>query len=146
RAGAHIKLIETGETHAVPAPAALATAIWTPMAWFPDGTKLLAGGFELGHLSTWTVSVLSGTTRMLRDNAAPGNVSPTDSRIVFREKMDSSWMAGELWVMGAGGEEPHKVVAAGANSGLGSEVWWPNGQRVAYIRFHRAADKVEKSI
>src|SRR6266571_8718908 len=47
-------------------------ALWVPMAWFPDGTKLLVGAFESGHTSGWTVSVLSGTARMLRDPSALG--------------------------------------------------------------------------
>jgi serine/threonine protein kinase/Tol biopolymer transport system component len=148
RSGIHIKLIETGESHTIPAPAALGgDDLWAPVAWFPDGTKLLSGWFTPpSHSSTWTVSVLSGTARMLHDNAGPGNVSPVGSHVVFSEDIRSSWMVGELWVMGPSGEEAHKVVAVDADSGLGSEVFSPNGQRIAYIRFHQAADKLEMSI
>src|SRR5205823_13315606 len=144
RSAIRIKLIETGETHTIPPPLGVSkNALWVPMAWFPDGTKLLVGAFESGHTSGWTVSVLSGTARMLRDNAGVGSVSPKDSRILYTEKIDSSWMGRELWIMGASGEEAHKVFAVDANSGLGSEAWSPDGQRLAYIRFHQAGDKVE---
>jgi eukaryotic-like serine/threonine-protein kinase len=143
RSGMHVKLIETGETHTIPLPAALPNgAIWGPMAWFPDGTKLLAGAFVWPHASTWTVSVLTGAARMLRDNAGAGNVSPVDSRIAFAETLGSLG-ARELWMMGANAEEPYKFLGVDANSGLGSFVFSPNGKRLAYIKAHQTPERIE---
>jgi eukaryotic-like serine/threonine-protein kinase len=147
RAGTHIKVIETGETRKISVPPGLPkNALWAPAAWFPDGTKLLVGGFEWPtHMSTWTVSVLSGAARMLRDYAGAGNVSPLDSRIAFAAVV-GPFGARELWIMGANGEDPRKFLDVDANSGLGSFVFSPNGKRLAYIRAHQAPDRIEMSL
>ena len=145
QSGVHIKLIETGETQTIPPPAniKLGRAYWWPSAWFPDGTRLLATAFEPGRpASLWTVSILGGTPRELRDNAGVSMTSPDGLRIAFSAGPDSN----ELWMMGANGEDPRKLVTLDANSAFETVIWSPDGQRIAYIKTHRAPDKSEKSI
>lgn len=52
----------------------------------------------------------------------------------------------ETWLMGANGEEPHKILAVKEGNWFGRLVWSPDGQRIAYMKFHIVPDKLEKSI
>ena len=151
QSGVHIKLIDTGETQTVPLPAKLKAAgvYWSPSSWFPDETKLLATASEPTgmHASLWTVSILGVAPRELRDNAAGARVSPDGSRIAFVSGIsftgETGTAAHELWVMGANGEDPRKLVPLDANSALQMGAWSPDGQRIAYMKFHQASDKLE---
>ncbi|MGA7414123.1 MAG: protein kinase, partial [Bryobacteraceae bacterium] len=139
RSGIHIKLVETGETRTIPRPGAIKTEmVWAPMSWFPDGTKLLAMASDY---SIWTVSVLGGTARLLRDNAMAGIVSPDGSLVAFGGNPILG-LAQELWLMGPEGEDPRRLVGTDGDSGLASFAWSPNGQRVAYIRLRRRTGEI----
>jgi eukaryotic-like serine/threonine-protein kinase len=145
QSGIHIKLIETGEMQTISPPVRLKAnnASWAPVSWFPDGSRLIAAGSEHGqHPSVWVVSVLSGTSRELREDAFAGPVSPDGSQIAFTASF-SFGNGRELWLMGPNGEDPHRLVALDENSALWSVAWSPDGQRLAYGRFHQAGDKWE---
>jgi DNA-binding winged helix-turn-helix (wHTH) protein/Tol biopolymer transport system component len=145
-AGVHIKLIETGETQTIRPPANHSS--WSPDAWFPDGTKLLVTAFEPGgvHGSLWSVSILGGTPRELRDDAWTAWVSPDGSQIAFISGI-SVGGSRELWVMAANGAEPRRLFVLDANSALLQTVMWsPDSQRIAYFKVHQAPDKSEVSI
>ena len=149
QSGVHIKLIETGETQTIPPPEdpQPGAAFWSPYAWFPDGTKLLVGTLNLRGLqaSLWTVSMLGGAPRKLRDNAFVSSVSPDGSRIAFAAGLGFGG-GHELWVMRAQGDEPRKVVALDGTSFLQAIAWSPDGRRIAYSKFQQVADKFEVSI
>lgn len=149
QSGVHIELIETGETQTIPLPAnlQLGGAFWWPMSWFPDGTKVLAGALDPRGLQTslWTVSILGGAPHKLRDDAFDGSVSADGSRIAFISGQSDAG-GHELWVMNAHGDEPRKVAAFDRNSTLQLATWSPDGQRIAYYKFHQATDKSEVSI
>jgi Tol biopolymer transport system component len=152
--GIHIKLIETGETQTIRRPPRLkgSNASWAPVSWFPDATKLVAGGTEPGpHPSIWVVSVLSGSARELRDGAFAGPVSPDGSQIAFTAGASNSvWgfsnFGRELWLMGANGEEPHRIATLDADNSFSSVVWSPDGERLGYVRIHQVTDEVVYSI
>jgi serine/threonine protein kinase len=147
QSGIHIKLIETGETQTIARPARLneKDVSWAPVSWFPDGTRLVAGATERGaHPSIWVVSILSGKVHELRDNAFAGRASPDGTQIVFTvgpTTFGYGVFARELWVMDPNGEDPRRIAVLDANSGFSNVVWSPDGQRLAYSRFHQAADK-----
>jgi hypothetical protein len=104
--GMHLKVIDTGETHALPTPSG---ARINNLAWFPEGNKLLASA-EVGEpsvFSLWTVSILGGTPQKLRDDATDGNVFQDGAGIVF-----VSGERKEIWQMGPDGEEARKLVTA----------------------------------
>jgi eukaryotic-like serine/threonine-protein kinase len=130
--GIRLQLIQTGETQTVPKPNTLER--WFPTGWFPDGTKLLASGrSSAARSSVWVISVLGWTSREIRDDASALSVSPDGSLIAFFTGNPSTGKPLETWLMGANGEEPHKLVGGGS---LGFPVWWsPDSRRLVYMRY-----------
>ncbi len=126
--GLHLSVIETGEVHDVPLPEGLRTHLWD-VTWFPDGEKLLftADSDTEGYM-IWVISVLGGAPRKLRNDSAFPAVSPQGLLIAF-----VSGNRHEIWVMGANGEDPHRVLT-GKNDTYPALAWSPTGQRIAYIR------------
>ena len=147
RAGIHVKLLSTGEERLIPRPAGVpAGAYWGVASWFPDGTQLLADAYEPGgQKSMWTVSVLGPSPRELREGAAGFEVSPDGTRIAFSPR-GARMTIREIWVMGSQGDNPQKVLALGENERLLAVHWSPDGQRLAYIRRQRSADRFQYSI
>ncbi len=139
RGGLHLKLIETGEVRTIPQPegSTAENTDWWASYWFPDGTRFLATRFDAaGKYSTWVVSVLGGPPRLLRDNANSGIPSPDGSQIVYMAGTMIGYHSTELWLMGAQGENPRKFLTAPEGESLNYQVWSPDGQRVAYVRYH----------
>jgi Tol biopolymer transport system component len=146
--GLHLKLMQTGEVLNIPQPDGRAPDfyIWWPNAWFPDATRFIAAAYESGKpTSAWVISVMGGPPRKLRDDASPWAVSPDGTLIAFGTGI-SAGVYRELWVMGAQGEEPRRLVAGSEDDGVYIAAWSPDGQRIAYGRVHRTPDKVEFSI
>jgi eukaryotic-like serine/threonine-protein kinase len=92
--GMKIKLIETGETQAIPQPNEFkdSKVKWEIRSWFPDGTRFLANAVPRGLgpqelssqvTSIWVVSLLFGPPRKVRDHAVAYSVSPDGSSIAF---------------------------------------------------------------
>lgn len=136
RQGIHIKVIATGELQLVPESGNRKTRNeWALGEWFPDATRFLvnfappgASG-EMGSepLSTWTVSVLGGPPRKLRDNAAACSVTPDGSRINFNTNFGSRG-AREIWVMSSTGEGASKLYETSGDAGIGCGGWFPDGK------------------
>ena len=145
--GIHVKLLSTGEERLIPRPAGVpASAFWFVNSWSPDGTQLLASVYEPGgHKSMWTVSVLGPSPRELREGAVGWEVSPDGTHVAF-SPLGASPDPGEIWVMGSHGDNPQKVLALGENESLQSVHWSPDGQRLAYSRSPRSADRFQYSI
>jgi serine/threonine protein kinase len=147
RAGIHVKLLSTSEERLIPRPAGVpASAYWGVTSWSPDGTQLLASAYEQGgHKSMWTVSVLGPSPRELREGAVGWEVSPDGTHVAF-SPLGASNDPREIWVMGSQGDNPQKVLAIGENENLLAAHWSPDGQRVAYIRRLRSADRFQYSM
>ncbi len=127
--GIQQKLIATGETSTIPH-----TEGWTVTSWFPDGSKLLANGPNAEKPGVWVISVLGGTARKLRDHGSSGLVSPDGSQIAFLDGTGGRDILNEIWVMGAGGEDPRKVFTAQEGEGIQLQAWSPDSNRIAYLR------------
>jgi len=141
--GMHIRLIETGETRAVPQPEALKdqNVEWEVGAWFPDGNRFLAGSraaephwneWNSENTNMWVISVLGGPPRKLRDHAVDGVVSPDGSLVSF-DTNKGKLGEREIWVMGPDGEQARKFDEAKDGSGIENLGWSPDGKRFAYI-------------
>jgi len=137
--GIFLRIIRTGEPHPVPFPKGFAPSLF-PLRWFPDGTQLLLSG----HLSPdetvylWTVSIFGGTPRKLREGG-PGALSPDGSLIAYIFGRTSR----EIWLMGANGETPRKIVSVSEDEEIQSVAWAPTGHRIAYVK-DRIGDPIGK--
>jgi eukaryotic-like serine/threonine-protein kinase len=92
--GIHVKPIETGDTKIIPQPEAFkgARVEWTIVQWFPDSLRFVANltppqeaYSSEKHVSIWTVSVLGGEPRKLRDDGDASSVSPDGSRVLWNK-------------------------------------------------------------
>lgn len=143
RRGLHLKLIETGEVRKIPQPEGSTTenTTWYADPWFPDGTRFLALRVDAaGNNSTWVISLLGGPPRLLRDNARPFPPSPDGSQIVYFRDDKTSVPASGLWLMGAQGENPRKWLTFAEGDWM---IWSPDGERMAYVRYHGGVSSIE---
>jgi serine/threonine protein kinase/Tol biopolymer transport system component len=143
--GIHIKLIETGETKTVPQPDSLKgmqVNWWIQSTWAGGGTSFIANARPHGERpSIWTVPVMGGPPRKLRDDAAAWTVSRDGSWVVFGTSLGKLFYR-EMWMMRPDGGQARKLFEADENSAFGGAEWSPDGQRVAYPKWHKA-DKFE---
>lgn len=101
------------------------------LAWFANGTELVASGFGNSNNvpSVWAISTTGAPPRLLDTNARQGTPSPDGTRIAFTTPDQSA-----IWVMGVNGENPHRVLAAGTGDTF-SLVFWPaNPRQLAFER------------
>jgi len=126
--GLHISILATGEVHDIPLPEELRTRLWT-LSWFPEGENLLfTAGTRAGARAIWVTSAFGGVPRMLRSHSREPAASPDGSSIGFVSEDQH-----EIWVMGANGENPTKIIT-NQNEQYASPAWSPAGQRLAYIK------------
>ena len=119
----HLLAIDSGEVRDLPSLAG-----YEVDDWFPDGNHLLLesdlNGGGLWTLSTWDL----GLRKLWSGPASFGTVSPNGSHIAFVN--DDR----EIWLMGADGEEPHRILTVDALERASGLAWSPTGQRLAYVR------------
>ena len=135
--GIHLTLIATGDTHVIARPkTATADDTLIPVAWFPDGTRLVANSErptpEGLRTAIWVVPVLGGPANTLRANGLAGAISPDGTKIAFLSGGDN--LDQEIWAMGAGGEDAHKIASAEGKSTFFSLHWSPDSKRIGYVR------------
>jgi Tol biopolymer transport system component len=156
-AGLHIKMLETGETRTVPLPAEVASthATWLPVAWFPDGTRLLANLEVAGKPpSVWILSLIGYAPRKFRDDGYAQSVSPDGERIVFTSastglsEHEQHRVFGDhtIWLAEVNGQPPKKITEGDGSTGFTKAVWSPDGSRIAYFAVHQVAGAVECTI
>jgi Tol biopolymer transport system component/DNA-binding winged helix-turn-helix (wHTH) protein len=126
--GLYVRQTESGETHSLSVEAA---AKIYRLSWFPDGSKILAAGVtqETSVPSVWSISLLGGDRRKLREDVEEAVPSPDGSKILFTTKLES-----EIWVMGSNGEEPVKILSGAAQDAFGGLAWFPDNRRILLIR------------
>ena len=146
--GLHLKLLATSEEQKIPQPEEFTHygAIWFVREWFPDGTRFLATSAQQIEIpesgGIWVVSVLGAMPRKLLDVGNACSISPDGSQIAFTTSPGDLGDR-EVWLMGANGEQPHKLFAMSEGNGVGGIRWSPDGQRLGYLRYHQASDKYE---
>jgi Tol biopolymer transport system component len=130
--GFYLKLISTGEMHAVNLPKDFFAM---PVGWFPDGAHLLIDGGERADAKRglWSVSIYGGSPRKLADSALTGSVSPDGERIAFiRGASDWGDFGTEIWTVSSDGSSPTRLVSSIADGAISSVTWAPDGQSIAY--------------
>ena len=128
--GLFLRPMDTGETHRVILPEGFEVR---EVDWFPEGTNLLFSAVADGALSLWKIPILGGEPRKLRENVWRAAVSPDGSLIAF---LDAAFPPRAVQVMGPNGENPRKIVEAGAEDSFVELAWSPDGERLAYGKWH----------
>lgn len=154
--GLHIKLVETGEMRTLPLPAEFASthATWLPVAWFPDGTRLLTNLEVAGKPpSIWILSLIGDAPRKFRDDGFADSISPDGATIVFTAARTGlgetqGLFSGEfddqtIWLVGVNGQSPHMLAQGDAATGFMQVVFSPDGSRIAYLKVHQTFDALE---
>ena len=141
--GAFVRRLETGETHSLSLPEGFCYRC-VSISWFPDGTTLaVVGPGESGETTgIWAVSILGGAPRRLRDDAGRTSVSPDGEHIAYIGGRAQS----EIWVMGANGESPKKLLQGAPGDRLLQLQWSPNGERIAYLKSHPGSEMSKTSV
>lgn len=78
---------------------------------------------------------MGGTIRKLRDDAFGARPSPDGSHIAFMDR-------GDVWLMGADGEDAHRLFAPEKGWSFEGIAWSSDGLRLGYMKIHRGHDKV----
>ena len=153
-AGLQIKLLETGETRTLPLPAEAASthATWLPVAWFPDGSRLLANLEVAGKPpSIWILSLIGYAPRKFRDDGYAQSISPDGERIVFTSastglsEHEQHRIFGDhtIWLAEMNGQPAKKITEGDDSTGFTKVVWSPDGGRVAYLAVHQVGGAPE---
>jgi Tol biopolymer transport system component len=128
--GIFLRTIQNGDTRTLSAPG---DCLVDRLAWFADGTKLVASGFSTttNVPSIWLISTAGAEPSLLRTQARGATPSPDGRRVAF---LSQDWS--EIWVTGTHGEEPRKVVAGPADDTFRLVFWSPDGRRLGFQRRH----------
>jgi Tol biopolymer transport system component len=139
--GIYVRVIETGERHLL--STAVSGFATSKLSWFPDGIRLVASGTAAGETapSIWALSILRGAPLKLRADARGASVSPNGSQIAFL-----NGNATEIWLMGGNGEEPQRFVAADEGYFLLALAWFPDSERLGYLRRGHGETRSDVSI
>jgi serine/threonine protein kinase/dipeptidyl aminopeptidase/acylaminoacyl peptidase len=136
RTGLFLKLISTGETHALNLPSEFTDlplgyfATVQSAGWFPDSSALLvtpAGQPE----SIWSVSVLGGSPKKLMEDGEARAVSPDGSQIAF---VRGAEVPQSVWVMDVNGSHARKLIEQAGDT-FGMVAWSPDNHKLAFVRF-----------
>jgi hypothetical protein len=128
--GIFLRTIQNGDTRTLSAPS---DYLVDRLAWFADGTKLVASGFSTttNLPSIWLISTSGADARLLRTHARWATPSPDGTQIAC---VSQDWS--EIWVTGTHGEKPRKVVTGAAADTIPIVFWSPDGRRLAFQRRH----------
>jgi DNA-binding winged helix-turn-helix (wHTH) protein/Tol biopolymer transport system component len=134
RTGLFLKLISTGETHALNLPNEFTEppfryfSVVVSAGRFPDSSALLltpAGQPE----SIWSVSVLGGSPKKVMEDGEARAVSPAGSQIAF---MRGAELPQSLWVMDADGSHARKLIGQ-AGDLFDMVTWSPDNHKLAFV-------------
>jgi serine/threonine protein kinase len=137
--GIHLQVVETGVVQSVAQPPEFAPgrASLAFGSWFPDSTRFIVSVSGIGKPSTvWSIPITGGEIQKLaevEDIFGGGIVSPDGLKVAYQRLRVTSDEAREIWIMGANGESPHKILTAENRATIGGIAWSPTGNRIAYL-------------
>jgi len=147
--GIHLQFVATGgvRTVALPPGAEQGKASWTFGSWYPDSERFLASVRVPGTPSTvWSIPIRESQTPQklaeVEDMFGGGTVSPDGVKVAY-ERLRASIGAREIWIMGANGESPHKILTAEKRATINGIAWSPRGNRIAYLYRHVTGDHTQ---
>lgn len=126
--GIFLQTIQDGSTKTLAVPP---DYVVDHLAWFSNGTKLVASGFSsaTNMPSVWLVPTAEAKPSLLRMNARGATPSPDGTRVAY---LSQDWS--EIWVIGTHGGEPHKIVAGSPGDTFLFVFWSPDGRRLGFER------------
>ena len=103
------------------------------LEWFSDDLKLVVSGFELRTATSqvWVVKVTGEPPQLHRSDAYGAVPSPNGEQIAFTTLGDT-----EVWLVGANGGEPKRILSGDSGEVFASLIWSPEGNRLLYQRGH----------
>ena len=125
-AAVYLKIIETGETHAL---RALQGYRISYLSWFPDGSNLVVSGVDPEGTAQgiWAVSILDRRLWKLTTHAGEAAAFQDGSRVAFIGENGK-----EVWVARTGAEaDPHRVYASEDGDRRGDLAWIAAGENAA---------------
>jgi Tol biopolymer transport system component len=105
------------------------------VAWFPDGSRLLANLEVAGKPpSIWILSLIGYAPRKFRDDGYAQSISPDGERIVFTSassglsEHEQHRMFGDhtIWLAEMNGQPPKKITESDDSTGFTKAVWSPD--------------------
>jgi len=89
----------------------------------------------------WVISILGNSPRKIRDDAGRAAVSPDGRRIAFIAGRREA----ELWLMGADGQDAHRLKAGTEGERFLQLQWSPRGESIAMLKLQRE-NSAEKAV
>jgi eukaryotic-like serine/threonine-protein kinase len=149
-AGIHVKLIQTGDTRDVPQPEILKgmQVSWSIVPnWASEGARIIATAGVPGRApSIWSVPVIGGTPRKIRDDATATGVTRDGSSVAFTTRASAVGDDREVWMMTADGEQARRLYDGGEHTSFAGPEWSPDGQRLVYVRHYEEGETLELSL
>jgi Tol biopolymer transport system component len=84
----------------------------------------------------WLVSAVTGAIQRVKTDAWGAAISPDGSRIAYLNGSRT-----EVWLMGADGQQPAKIIPATAGDRFTDIAWSPDSKRIAVLRQRPARDE-----
>ena len=130
--GTYLRLMSTGEAHLL-LPEKYTVQY---LSWYPDSARLLMSWHTppSTKMAMWSMPILGGNPRQLSDEGWSGVVSPDGSKIAYVKKSAYGETGEEIWLMGADGSNPLKVVSQD-DILFSSPAWSADGKAVAYDKY-----------
>ncbi len=148
--GIHIKLIQTGDSRDVPQPEILKgmQVSWSIVPnWALEGARIIATASVPGRApSIWSVPVIGGPPRKIRDDATATGVTRDGAWVAFTNRTSAIGDDREIWMMTADGEQARKLYDGGEHTSFAGPEWSPDGQRLVYVRHYEEGETLEFSL
>ena len=121
-----VRRVSDGLTRPLHAPPGLQVQ---RIAWFADGSRLLASGAAADHRrGVWMIPLNDETAQLIVPEGEDGAPSPDGTRVASINADGTT-----IWVTAVNGGKPHDIRGGGMNS-FSALIWSPDGKRISYQR------------